>query len=120
MYLPVLRTISKDGFKAKWKILHLNRAYPQQWSGKKYKLDESDFGVKLFIPVDIYQKSTRTSKYALMFIVFAFIAFFFSEIINKVRKTNTLIITDNFPFKKDLMINILNLQNNKIDFEINK
>ncbi|MBW1846553.1 MAG: cell envelope integrity protein CreD [Deltaproteobacteria bacterium] len=85
VYLPLTRDIGKDGFTAKWKILHLNRAYPQQWSGNKYKLDGSDFGVKLFIPVDIYQKSTRTAKYALMFIVFAFIAFFFSEIMNKVR-----------------------------------
>jgi len=85
VYLPLSRDIGKDGFTAKWKILHLNRAYPQQWSGEKYKLDGSDFGVKLFIPVDIYQKSTRTAKYALMFIVFAFIAFFFSEIMNKVR-----------------------------------
>jgi len=84
-FLPVSRSIGKDGFEATWKILHLNRSYPQQWTGEKYKLDGSDFGVKLFIPVDIYQKSTRTAKYALMFIVFAFIAFFFSEVMTKVR-----------------------------------
>jgi inner membrane protein len=84
-YLPISRVIDKKGFKAKWKILHLNRTYPQQWTGQKYKLTGSDFGVKLFIPVDIYQKSTRTAKYALLFIVFAFIAFFFSEIMNKLR-----------------------------------
>ena len=84
-FLPVSRTINDQGFSAKWKILHLNRSYPQQWTGDKYELGASDFGIKFFIPVDIYQKATRTAKYALMFIVFAFSAFFFSEIINKLR-----------------------------------
>ncbi len=84
-YLPVSREINEDGFSAKWKILHLNRSYPQQWIGEKYKVDSSNFGIKMFIPVDTYQKSTRTAKYALMFIVFGFGSFFFSEIMNKVR-----------------------------------
>ncbi len=84
-YLPVSREISKDGFSAKWKILHLNRSYPQQWKGEKYKIDPSNFGIRMFIPVDTYQKSIRTAKYAIMFIVFAFGAFFFSEIMSKIR-----------------------------------
>lgn len=84
-YLPESRAIDSNGFKAKWKVLYLNRPYPQQWLKSKYKLDDYDFGVKLYIPVDIYQKSMRTAKYALLFIVFAFIAFFFSEIMNRLR-----------------------------------
>ncbi|MCI5183464.1 MAG: hypothetical protein D3921_13285 [Candidatus Electrothrix sp. AW1] len=48
--------------------------HPPQW-----------FGLKLLITADIYQKSIRISKYALMFIVFTFSAFFFTEIINRKR-----------------------------------
>jgi len=84
-YLPYERNINKDGFEAQWKILDLNRNYPQSWKDNRYALNDSSFGIKLFIPVDIYQKSMRTAKYAIMFIVFTFIAFFFSEIMNKVR-----------------------------------
>ena len=84
-YLPVERSIRKDGFTAKWKVLHLNRDYPQYWKGNKHKVYDSSFGVKLFIPIDIYQKSMRTAKYAIMFIIFTFMAFFFSEVMNKMR-----------------------------------
>lgn len=84
-FLPITRNVNKDGFSAKWKILHLNRNYPQFWEGSKYKVEPSAFGLQLILTADIYQKSTRVAKYALMFIVFTFSAFFFSEIINRRR-----------------------------------
>lgn len=46
---------------------------------------ESSFGVKLLLPVDEYQKTMRSTKYNLMFIVVTFIAFFFVEILNRKR-----------------------------------
>lgn len=84
-FLPATREITDKGFSADWNILHLNRNFPQFWEGNQYKVNESSFGLKLLITADIYQKSIRISKYALMFIVFTFSAFFFSEIINKKR-----------------------------------
>lgn len=84
-FLPTSREISENGFNATWKVLHLNRNYPQYWQGNQYKVQGSSFGLKLLITADVYQKSTRLSKYALMFIIFTFSAFFFSEIINKNR-----------------------------------
>ncbi|OQY29561.1 MAG: cell envelope integrity protein CreD [Candidatus Cloacimonetes bacterium 4572_55] len=84
-FLPSVREITDKGFSADWNILHLNRNFPQFWEGNYYKVNESSFGLKLLITADIYQKSIRISKYALMFIVFTFSAFFFSEIINKKR-----------------------------------
>ncbi len=84
-FLPTERKISPNGFSAAWKILHLNRNFPQYWAGSQYKVNESCFGLKLIITADVYQKATRLSKYALMFVVFTFSAFFFSEIINKNR-----------------------------------
>jgi inner membrane protein len=84
-FLPATREVKKDGFSASWKILHLNRNYPQFWEGAQYKVTQSAFGVKLILTADIYQKSMRLAKYSIMFLVFTFAAFFFSEIINKQR-----------------------------------
>ena len=84
-FLPIKRQVNKDGFYAQWAVLHLNRNYPQYWTGNQYKVDQSSFGLKLLITANIYQKSIRLAKYAVMFIIFTFAAFFFSEIINKKR-----------------------------------
>ena len=84
-FLPVERTVNEQGFYAKWKVLHLNRNYPQLWKGSDHDLSRSTFGVRLFSPVDIYQKSMRTAKYALMFIVFTFLAFLITEVMNRLR-----------------------------------
>ena len=84
-FLPTARKITDKGFTATWNVLHLNRNYPQFWFGDQYKMSGSSFGLKLFITANIYQKSIRVSKYALMFIIFTFSAFFFSEIISKKR-----------------------------------
>jgi len=84
-FLPGERTVRDDGFTARWKILHLNRNYPQQWIGGHQRIGDSNFGVKLFIPADAYQKTMRTVKYAIMFIGLTFMAFFVSEVMNRNR-----------------------------------
>lgn len=83
-FLPVHRRVTDKGFKADWKVLNLNRNYPQAWLGENNSLGNSDFGVDLRISVDRYQKTTRVAKYAIMFIVFTFLVFFFVEVLNKV------------------------------------
>ncbi|PCJ20762.1 MAG: cell envelope integrity protein CreD [Candidatus Cloacimonadota bacterium] len=84
-FLPNERKISKKGFEAKWKILNLNRNYPQKWIESQHRIDQSSFGVKLFIEADVYQQTMRSVKYAFMFILFTFTAFFFCEILNNRR-----------------------------------
>jgi inner membrane protein len=84
-FLPAGREVTKDGFSATWKILHINRNYPQFWENGQYPVAESAFGVKLILTADVYQKSTRLAKYSIMFLIFTFAAFFFSEIMNKQR-----------------------------------
>ncbi|GAA4828723.1 cell envelope integrity protein CreD [Algivirga pacifica] len=84
-FLPDHREITEDGFTADWKVLHLNRPYPQQFTGRVEGIDESTFGVNLIRPNDEYQKSMRTAKYAVMFIALTFLVFFFSQTLNKVR-----------------------------------
>ncbi|WP_276366145.1 cell envelope integrity protein CreD [Chryseolinea sp. H1M3-3] len=84
-FLPASREITNEGFTAAWKILHFNRAFSQQWADSNQELSGADFGVKLLIPVDQYQKSMRTSKYGVLVILLTFIALFLVEIIQKVR-----------------------------------
>lgn len=84
-FLPAEYDITEEGFSASWQVSHFNRNYPQSWKGSRKDLCQSSFGVKLFQGTDIYQKTNRTSKYSLMFIVFSFTAFFIAEILTHVR-----------------------------------
>ncbi len=84
-FLPDERTAPENGFSAAWQVLHLNRNYPQQWLGKTYNLNSAKFGVDLLIPVDYYQKSMRSVKYAILFISLTFLVFFFVEALNNKR-----------------------------------
>ncbi|CAH0995891.1 Inner membrane protein CreD [Emticicia aquatica] len=94
-FLPDKRNISEQGFSASWKVLHLNRDFPQQWIGiAPLSFQNASFGVKLITPNDNYQKSNRSSKYAILIISLTFLAFFFIEIINrkKVHPFNYILI----------------------------
>ena len=83
-YLPHDREITDDGFVANWKIFELNRNFPGQWLGHK-NIGTSMFGVELIKPVDHYQKSTRSIKYAILFVILTFLVFFFAEVFSKKR-----------------------------------
>jgi inner membrane protein len=78
-FLPDLRTVRDSGFVADWKVLALNRKYPQQWKQEVYDLESSAFGVSLIVPVDTYQQTTRSVKYAILVILLTFTAFFLIE-----------------------------------------
>jgi len=81
-FLPDSRNVSNTGFTANWNILHLNRNYPQKWIGSNRNTNSSAFGVDLKLPVDNYQKSMRSIKYAILFIAFTFMVLFFVEVLN--------------------------------------
>ncbi len=84
-FLPDPSSISEAGFSASWKILHYNRPFAQQWKGNEQSLSGSEFGIKLLPPVDQYQKSMRTSKYAALIILLTFVSLFLVEITQKIR-----------------------------------
>lgn len=84
-FLPESREITDSSFTANWKILHYNRPFAQQWNKADEKLSGSDFGLKLILPVDQYQKSIRTSKYGQLIIILTFMALFLVEITRHVR-----------------------------------
>ncbi len=84
-FLPDTSEIKDSGFSASWKVLHYNRPFSQQWKGNEQTLSGSEFGMKLLLPVDQYQKSSRTSKYAVLIILLTFVSLFLVEITQKIR-----------------------------------
>ncbi len=84
-FLPDSREIDKEGFTASWSILQFNRNFPQSWIGTNQhdKMSASAFGVDLISPLDDYQKTLRSAKYAVMTIALTFLIFFLVEILNK-------------------------------------
>lgn len=85
-FLPDTSTVTGEGFTAHWRVLHLNRPYPQQFTGSRNsQLEESAFGPDLILPMDEYQKSNRAAKYGVMLIVLVFLVFFFVEVLQRLR-----------------------------------
>lgn len=82
-FLPRQRDITEKGFTANWKVQDLNREYPQIWTDNDYRIDCEKFGVTFIEPINVYQQSTRTIKYAVMFIIFTFAALFLCEVLCK-------------------------------------
>ena len=84
-FLPANRQVTAKGFTADWLVTHLNRNFPQQWIDNKYNTHDAKLGVELLIPVDHYQKSMRSAKYAILFIALNFIVFIFIELKSNAR-----------------------------------
>tara|TARA_R110002050_G_scaffold149463_1_gene276075 strand:- start:122582 stop:123937 length:1356 start_codon:yes stop_codon:yes gene_type:complete len=84
-FLPQEPQVNDSGFVADWKVIYHNRNYPQQWLHNKYKFDNSTFGVDLIVPVDEYQKTLRSAKYASLMVLLTFLTFFFIELANGIR-----------------------------------
>jgi inner membrane protein len=82
-FLPKQRTILDNKFQAEWTVLNLNRNLPQVSFDTSFAFDWTFFGVQLLYPVDQYQKTTRTVKYAIMFISLTFLAFFLIEVLSR-------------------------------------
>ncbi len=85
-YLPNDETkdISKDGFKADWKVLHINRAFSQLHLNKTPNLNQFAFGTKFMVMVDEYQKSERSAKYGFLVIGLTFLIFFLIQTMSKI------------------------------------
>ena len=77
-FLPESSRVGRDGFTARWNVPYFARGYPQQWivenPPKEWGsgLRESAFGVNLFLPADSYQKTERSQKYAILFLLLTF------------------------------------------------
>ncbi|MDR0758013.1 MAG: cell envelope integrity protein CreD, partial [Tannerella sp.] len=83
-YLPEERTVG-NGFRGEWKVMHLNRNYPQVIRDGEWQRDvhESVFGVEMLVPVQHYQKALRCVKYGILIVLLTFVTCFFVEILQK-------------------------------------
>ncbi|WP_316793483.1 cell envelope integrity protein CreD [Pedobacter frigoris] len=89
-YLPEKRDTESKDFTGAWKMSNFSRPFPQQWEASNNALtaqnkEKATFGIKFLLPVDHYQKTTRSAKYAILIILLSFISLFFIELLNKVR-----------------------------------
>ena len=79
---------------------YFNRPFPQQWVEENTSMISQDstsensikaqdirgaFGVKFLMPVDQYQKTFRTAKYAILVILLTFISLLFTELLSKIK-----------------------------------
>jgi len=79
-FLPADSKVTENGFSANWIVTHLNRSFPQAWTGNKYHPGNDSFGVSLILEVDHYKKAERSAKYGLLFIVFTFFVLLIVEL----------------------------------------
>ncbi|TAL45161.1 MAG: cell envelope integrity protein CreD [Chitinophagaceae bacterium] len=77
--LPDTRELKDSGFVANWK--YMNRSVPQVWNDNYYDLSQAVIGADLLIPVDSYNKTERSVKYALLCFILTFAVFFLIETI---------------------------------------
>jgi inner membrane protein len=76
-FLPVERTVTDEGFTARWEIPHLARNVRQVERGEAWT--GAQFGVRFYNPVDIYQRTQRAVKYGILFIALTFLTVFLME-----------------------------------------
>jgi inner membrane protein len=79
--IPESPNASDSGIDVKWK--YLNRTTPMVWNDQFNNVQASAMGADLIIPVDQYDKTERSVKYALLCIILTFAAFFLIETIYK-------------------------------------
>ena len=85
-FLPRSRTVSRQGFEASWSVPSLSTQAQQQFlSAGKERAGVDSFSVSLENPVDVYRLTERATKYAMMFIVLTFAAFFVLEMVKRWR-----------------------------------
>lgn len=83
-FLPVKKEISADKFSAEWSIPRI--AAGSKSIGSALEISATKTGVSLLTPVDNYRMAQRCVKYAFMFLVLTFMAYFVFEITSKDNK----------------------------------
>jgi inner membrane protein len=87
-YLPVQRSISDQGFSARWQTSFFATNMQEALDtcvvqGHCHTFQQRHFGLSLVDPVDQYLMTERAIKYALLFIALTFAAFFLFEVLKR-------------------------------------
>lgn len=90
--LPSERRVGGDGFEATWRVSNYARDYAQQWKEQEAgsgvssgSIQASLFGVNFLAGIDAYRNTERAIKYAALFMVLVFVAFFVFEVLAALR-----------------------------------
>ncbi|ARU86922.1 cell envelope integrity protein CreD [Pseudomonas sp. M30-35] len=88
LYLPTERSVSAQGFKAKWHTSFFATNMQETLAGCRSggecrALMSRSMGVSFVDPVDHYLKAERSVKYALLFITLTFAVFFLFEVLKR-------------------------------------
>src|SRR3989338_779665 len=87
-FLPTSYELAEDGFTAEWRISSSGRSYPQTFNTADVGFNQvllSAAGADLHQVIDIYDMVFRSVKYAILFIVITFAAFFLFDILGGIR-----------------------------------
>lgn len=85
-FLPRARTVTAQGFEASWSVPSLSTRAQQTFLQDVERSRALDtLSVSLTNPVDVYRLTERATKYAIMFIVLTFAAFFVQEMVRRWR-----------------------------------
>lgn len=81
--LPAARTVSDQGFKAKWAFNSANLPFTTVLKNEAIDKKSLAFGVSMVQPADQYAKTMRSVKYAILFIALTFALFFIIELLQQ-------------------------------------
>ncbi|WP_370980157.1 cell envelope integrity protein CreD [Agaribacterium sp. ZY112] len=89
-YLPTERKITTQGFFSTWEMSRFStniQSLANKCLNNKLCTDfkATKFGVSFIDPVDVYVKIDRSVKYAILFIILTFVAFFLFELLKDLR-----------------------------------
>lgn len=81
--LPTERSVTQDGFTSKWTFNKANLPFGTVLQNFRFDLNAIAFGVTMLQPADQYAKTSRSVKYAILFIGLTFSLFFVVELMHK-------------------------------------
>ncbi len=85
-FLPVSRTVSRNGFTAEWSVPFIARGVRAEGPGDSFTgLDAIALGVSFIEVADPYQSVNRSLKYVLLFLGLLFLSYFIFEVITGKR-----------------------------------
>ena len=80
-FLPIGRTLSRNGFTAEWSVPFIARGVRAEGQGDSITgLDASALGVSFIEVADPYQSVNRSLKYVLLFLGLVFLSYFIFEV----------------------------------------
>lgn len=88
-FLPRVRAIGQDGFRARWEVSSLASSaqvqFRERMAGGAAGPDLDSVSVSLVDPVNVYSKVDRATKYGVLFVLLTFVSFAMFEFLKELR-----------------------------------